>query len=205
MKKVILFSATLVALTLMAFTGKKIHVDTYKVDTKLSSLEWFAEKVNGKHNGTIMLSGGEIKNDHGNFTGSFAIDMNTIANTDLKDNGSREKLEKHLKSADFFDAEKYPKSTFVIISVTPITVAKAGGFTHTVKGNLTIKDKTNEITFDAVVKMEANTFTCAGTAIVDRSKFNVKYGSKTFFESIGDKMIYDEFTLKFKVVAVRIN
>ena len=58
MKKVILFSATLVALTLMAFTGKKIHVDTYKVDTKLSSLEWFAEKVNGKHNGTIMLSGG---------------------------------------------------------------------------------------------------------------------------------------------------
>lgn len=205
MKKVILFSATLVALTLMAFTGKKIHVDTYKVDTKLSSLEWFAEKVNGKHNGTIMLSGGEIKNDHGNFTGSFAIDMNTIANTDLKDNGSREKLEKHLKSADFFDAEKYPKSTFVIISVTPITVAKAGGFTHTVKGNLTIKDKTNEITFDAVVKMEANTFTCAGAAIVDRSKFNVKYGSKTFFESIGDKMIYDEFTLKFKVVAVRIN
>ena len=205
MKKVILFSATLVALTLMAFTGKKIHVDTYKVDTKLSSLEWFAEKVNGKHNGTIMLSGGEIKNDHGNFTGSFAIDMNTIANTDLKDNGSREKLEKHLKSADFFDTEKYPKSTFVIISVTPITVAKAGGFTHTVKGNLTIKDKTNEITFDAVVKLEANTFTCAGTAIVDRSKFNVKYGSKTFFESIGDKMIYDEFTLKFKVVAVRIN
>ena len=205
MKKVILFSATLVALTLMAFTGKKLHVDTFKVDTKLSSLEWFAEKVNGKHNGTIMLSGGEIKNDHGNFTGSFAIDMNTIANTDIKDNGYREKLEKHLKSADFFDAEKYPKSTFVIISVTPITVAKAGGFTHTVKGNLTIKDKTNEITFDAVVKMEANTFTCAGAAIVDRSKFNVKYGSKTFFESIGDKMIYDEFTLKFKVVAVRIN
>ena len=203
MKKTILLSATLVALTLMAFAGKKLHVDTYKVDTKLSSLEWFAEKINGKHNGTIMLSGGEIKNDHNNFTGSFEIDMYTIANTDLKDAGYKEKLEKHLKSADFFDVAKYPKAIFVLTSVTPMTVAKEGGFSHTVKGNLTIKGKTNEITFDATVEMEGNKITCAGSAIVDRSKFNVKYGSKTFFESIGDKMIYDEFTLKFNVVAVK--
>ena len=75
--------------------------------------------------------------------------------------------------------------------------------THTVKGMLTIKDKTNEITFDAVLKITETQASCTGTAVVDRSKFDVKYGSKSFFPDIGDKMIYDEFTLKFNVVAVK--
>ena len=88
-------------------------------------------------------------------------------------------------------------------SITSVKDAKQGGFTHTVKGNLTIKDKTNEISFDAVIKMEAGKIACTGTALVDRSKFDVKYGSKTFFPDIADKIIYDEFTLKFNVLAVK--
>ena len=203
MKKTIILTGAFATLTLMAFVGNKLHTDVYKVDTKLSSLEWYAEKLTGKHNGTIQFSSGEMKNDHGNLTGTFEIDMTSIANKDLESAEWKTKLETHLKSADFFDVEKFPKSRFVIVSATPVKDAKERGATHTVKGNLTIKDKINEITFDVTLKMQGNNISCSGAAVIDRSKFDVRYGSKTFFPDIGDKMIYDEFTLKFNVVAVK--
>ncbi|MEK6616695.1 MAG: YceI family protein [Bacteroidota bacterium] len=200
MKKQILLTVALAAFMLMAFTSKKLHTDIYKVDTKLSSLEWYAEKVSGKHNGIIMLSGGTISNDHGNLSATFEIDMTSIACTDLTGE-YKTKLENHLKSDDFFGSAKYPKAKFTTTSITPLKNVKAEGFTHAVKGNLTIKDKTNEISFDAVIKMEGAKIACTGTAVVDRSKFDVKYGSKTFFPDIADKMIYDEFKLKFNIIA----
>lgn len=201
MKKLIFGAVAIGTILFSAFTNT--HVEIYKVDTKLSSLEWFSEKMGGGHNGTIMLSSGEIKNDHGNFSGTFEVDMNTIVDKDMQDEKYRTKLETHLKSADFFDAAKYPKSIFVVTSIVPIQGAKEGGMTHSVKGNLTIKDKTNEISFEAVVKSEGSKIACVGTAIVDRSKFNVKYGSKSFFPEIGDKVIYDEFKLRFNIVATK--
>ena len=201
MKKVILSTIALAAFTLIALTGKKPHTDVYKVDTQLSSLEWYAEKLSGKHNGTIMLSNGEIRNNHGGLSGFVEMDMNSIKNSDISHPPSKEKLENHLKSPDFFDAAKFPKSRFIITSTTPFTIVKTGGFTHNVKGNLTIKDKTNEISFDAIIKAESNKIICTGSAVIDRSKFDVRYGSKTFFADIGEKIIYDEFTLKFNVIA----
>ena len=201
MKKATFFTATLATIILMAFTSNRLHMEIYKIDTKLSLLEWYAEKVTGKHNGTIMFSAGEIKSDHGQLSGSFEVDMNSIVNTDIEEEEWKLKLENHLKNADFFDVVNFPKSTFVITSATPIQEANTEGFTHTVKGSLTIKNKTNEISFKAIINIQNNKMSCVGSAVVDRSKFDVKYGSKTFFADIGDKMIYDEFTMKFNVVA----
>ena len=189
------------AATFLSFTPGKLHIDTYKVDTKLSKLEWQAAKLTGKHNGDVMFSSGEIKNDHGALTGYVEVDMHTIRNLDVESAEYKAKLENHLKSADFFDVAKYPTAKFVILTATPITERKEGGYTHNIKGNLTIKDKTNEIAFDAIVNMTGNRASCVGTVVVDRSKFDVKYGSKTFFADIGDKIIYDDFTLQFNVVA----
>jgi polyisoprenoid-binding protein YceI len=203
MKKAIILTGALVVLTLMAFKNREVHTEVYKVDTKASTLEWYAEKVSGKHNGVIQLLSGDIKNDHGNLSGTFEIDMNSIEDKDMEPGKGKTKLETHLKSADFFDAAKFPTSKFVITSVAPLTGVKAGGPNFTVKGLLTIKDKTNEISFDALIKLEQNKLSCAGSAIVDRSKFDIKYGSKTFFADIGDKMINDEFTIKLNVVAVK--
>jgi len=203
MKQTTILSSLLAAVTLTAFTITKRHTDTYKVDPKQSSAEWFAEKMTGKHNGTIMISGGEISNNHGTLSGSIEMDMTTIENKDMQPGKGKEKLEGHLKSKDFFDVETYPKARFVITSVTPVPVTYEEGPTHLVKGSLTIKDKTNEISFEAVIKMTDTQATCTGSAIVDRSKFDVRYGSRSFFPDIGDKIIYDEFTLKFNVVAVK--
>lgn len=198
---VIISAAAASAFILISLAPGKLHTDSYKVDTKLSTIEWQAAKFTGKHNGEILFSSGEINSEHGKLTGFVEVDMTTIKNKDVESPEYKAKLENHLKSPDFFDVAKYPKTKFVITSAAPITDKKEGGYTHTIKGNLTIKNKTNEISFDAIVNMIGNRASCIGTVVIDRSKFDVKYGSKTFFADIGDKVIYDEFTLRFNVVA----
>jgi polyisoprenoid-binding protein YceI len=197
--KIILGAAVIGMIALSAF---KIQSDNYVVNTKLSTLEWTGKKMTGEHTGTILLSSGAIDVQAGEIKGGkFEIDMTTIEDKDLSGEW-KAKLEGHLKSPDFFDSGKFQTSTFIITSVTPIS-GSAAGFTHNVKGNLTIKDKTNPISFDAVIKYKDNVMSCIGTAVIDRSKFDVRYGSKTFISDIGDKMIYDEFNLKFNVVATK--
>ena len=203
MKHLTLILAVLCCGLLVSFTGIKPHTDTYKVNTDSSKLEWYAEKVSGKHNGTIKLASGEFSNNHGSYTGTFVVDMNSIQNTDIQSAESKAKLEGHLKSPDFFDVAAFPKAKFVMTSITPLAEAK-DGLTHAVKGMLTIKDKTNEITFNSAMRMEGSMVFATGSAVVDRAKFDVKYASKAFFEDIGDKMIYDEFTLKFSIVAAKL-
>ena len=129
--------------------------------------------------------------------------MNSIVNTDVSSPEGRTKLEAHLKSPDFFDVVKFPNATFVIKSVSPLNYIQPGQFTHNVTGQLTIKDKTNEVSFDANISMQDNNVTCTGTAVIDRSKFDVRHQSKTFFPEIGDRVVYDNFTLKFNVVAIK--
>lgn len=203
MKNIIFFCFLISTLSFFAFIGTDVHTDVYKVDPKLSTLEWYAEKIGGKHNGTIMFSAGVIKDNHGHVYGNFDIDMTSIQNTDLKSPEYNAKLVNHLKSDDFFNVEKFPKASFKIISMIPINAANKEGHTHTATGALTIRDKTNEISFKVKLDIDGRKAVCEGSAIVDRSKFDVKYGSKSFFENIGDKMIYDEFTMKFKVVATK--
>jgi polyisoprenoid-binding protein YceI len=200
MKKAILSAFVAGVVLFSAF--KKSHSDVYKVDTKLSSLEWTGEKIGGKHNGVITFSKGEISSEHGNLSGVFEVDMTTLQTKDLTGEYAT-KLDGHLKADDFFGVEKFPKAKFVSTSITPIKDAKDGSYTHTIKGNLTIKEKTNEVTFDAIIKTEANKVACVGTAKIDRTKFDIKYGSKSFFPEIGDKMINDEFAVKFNIVAVK--
>jgi len=165
-------------------------------------MEWYAEKVTGKHNGTIHFSSGEFSNNHGNYVGIFVIDMSSIRNKDIESEEYKAKLENHLKSPDFFDVAKYPTATFVLKSITQLPITK-DGYTHAAKGMLTIKDKTNETTFYLTIRTQGNTIFASGEGVIDRSKYDIKYGSKSFFEDIGDKAIYDNFTLKFGIVASR--
>ena len=101
--------------------------------------------------------------------------------------GSKEYLENHLKSDDFFDVEKYSKASLKIISAK---MQKEGH--QKVKGNLTIKDITNPISFDMFINENSS----KADLIFDRSKFNVKHRSSSFFSNLGDKLIYDDIELE---------
>jgi polyisoprenoid-binding protein YceI len=204
MKKSIFLLLLIPAIGLFAFPDLKmlLHVDTYNVDVNTSKIIWTGEKATGKHTGTISILSGQILNDHGKITGNIMIDMKSISNTDLEE-GKKQRLEGHLKSDDFFGVEKYPTSKFEITSVTPLANVTEGGPNFNVTGNLTIKAATHELTFPALIRFEGNNMTASGDAVVNRAKYDVRFGSKTFFEDIGDKAISDDFTLKFDITATK--
>lgn len=195
MKK-ILFTSLSIALSAVLFAstgGGK----TYKVDNKISNLEWHGKKVSGAHHGNIVVKEGElVVTDKMLSSGTIHFDMNSIVCNDLEGE-YKGKLEGHLKSADFFDVEEHKTSTLKINSVTKAE----GENNYTIKGDLTIKGITHPISFPATILMENNKLVAVGEVDVDRTKYNIKYGSGQFFEGLGDKMIYDDFTIKFKLGA----
>ena len=172
-------------LTTAVFAGSQ------KVDVAKSSVKWLGKKVTGEHSGTINIKEGNLEVANGKVTGGkVVIDMSTLANTDLTDAGMNGKLVGHLKSDDFFGVATYPTAELVITKVEG----------NTFSGNLTIKGTTNPASFTATSAKDGKTTVYKGTLTVDRSKYNVKYGSKSFFDNLGDKVIYDEFTLDFSLV-----
>jgi len=181
----------------------KIVGTTYKVDPAKSNVVWDGKKVTGAHNGTIKLANGAIQVDKNKVTGgTIEMDMNSIVDLDIKDQEYNQKLIGHLKSDDFFSVEKHPRATFKITNVTPIKGAKAGEPNYNVGGNLTIKGITNPITFPAQITMNGNIVAAKSEAVtLDRTKWDIRYGSKSFFANIGDKAIMDDFTVQFNVVA----
>jgi len=157
-----------------------------------TEITWLGKKVGGQHSGTINLKSGELKvEDDAIFSGEFVIDMNSIKDTDLADADSKQKLEGHLKSDDFFAVEKYPEAK--------LTISKKASFNGDVahvKGDLTIKGITHPLEFD--VTRNGKTYSTRIT--VDRAKYNVRYGSDSFFDNLGDKVIYDNFEMGVTVV-----
>ena len=169
----------------------------FKADPKASKLTWQAKKATGDHSGTVAISDGSFTlEDNAIKAGTFEIDTRTIADTDIADAESNAKLVTHLKSADFFNAEAHPKAKFVLTSA-----AKGAGNTYDVKGNLTIKGITNAVSFPATVLVSGNKLTANAKITIDRTKYDIKFRSKNFFENLGDKVIYDDFDINVALVA----
>lgn len=171
---------------------------TYKVDLDKSNLKWIGEKVSGDHWGNVSLKSGEaILNDKGELIGgNFVVDMNSLTVGDLEPGEWHDKLLGHLKSDDFFSVKDHDEAIFVITNIKKLDGNKAK-----ITGNLTIKDITKQITFDAEHSVKGNVYTADAKIIVDRTKFDIKYRSGNFFEDLGDKLIYDDFIINLKLVA----
>lgn len=171
---------------------------TYKVDASKSVVKWHAKKVTGEHLGTVELSSGSLLVDGTKVTGgSFEMDMTSIKCTDLTDANYNAKLITHLKSDDFFSVEKNPKAKFVIKKV------EGSGANINITGDMTIKGTTQSITFPATVKADGKGVSATAKIILDRSKWDIRYGSKTFFPNVGDKMIYDDFEIDLTLAAAK--
>ena len=163
------------------------------VDLTASLLAWKGTKPGGAHNGTVALKPSTLVVDNGTITGGeFTVDMASIKVLDIKDPKKAANLAGHLSNGDFFDVEKFPTSKFVITSVED----KDGKLAVT--GNLTIKDVTKSITIPASLTEADGVYTFTSDKI-DRADFNVKYGSKKFFDNLKDKFIDDLVEMSFEV------
>jgi polyisoprenoid-binding protein YceI len=165
---------------------------TYTVNVDESTIEWQGFKPTGSHKGTINIESGTFTTNDGKIqSGSFVIDMSSI-----KESEDNARLEGHLKSADFFDVENFPIAGFEITGLE----VKADNII--LSGNLTLKDTTNNVTFPVTVVLEDDTLTLSSEVFtIDRSKWNVRYGSKSFFDNLKDKFINDDIELKIVIKA----
>ena len=164
-----------------------ISAQTKKIDASASTIEWLGKKVTGKHNGTVNFKDGAVVLKSGKLVGgSFTVDMASLTATDLSGE-YQGKLNGHLKADDFFGTEKFPTASLVFKKIKAVSTSL-----YTITADLTIKGITKPVNFDLAVN--GNTATTAFN--VDRTKYDIKYGSKSFFDSIGDKAISDEFELK---------
>ncbi len=170
---------------------------SYKIDNAASTVGWEAKKVVGGHSGNVSIKDGTITLTGEIITaGEINVDMNSITVSDIPaDNEYNAKLVGHLKSPDFFNIEKFPGAKLVIKSSEK---TKTG---LKIKGDLTFIGKTNAIEFDAVVSNVKGVYTAKSNVVLDRTKWDLKYGSTDFFKGLGDKAINNEFTLAINLSA----
>lgn len=176
--------------------------NSYAVDLGASNVKWTGSKLAGSdHKGTISLSSGNIKSSNGELTGGeFVIDMNSINNTDMEAGQGKEKLEGHLKNADFFDVPQFPTAKFIISKVTALE--GDANATHMVYGNLTIKDVTKEVGFKAKVTQGNGAINVSTPKFsINRTDWNIKYASSSFFDLAKDKVINNDIDLQITLSA----
>ncbi|MGB1119728.1 MAG: YceI family protein [Chitinophagales bacterium] len=183
MKKILFLS-----LVTFLFANGLFAQQSFEVDLENSSVQWFAQKVGGKHDGLVDIKQASITlNDEGEVSSAnIVIDMQSISVEDLS-GGAKDALTKHLKDADFFNTEEHPMASFV--------VNKASDKSGVASGILTIKNVSKEYTLNYTRSDNQ----LQGTLMVDRTDFDIMYKSKSVLDAkaVADGFIYDEFKITF--------
>ena len=160
-----------------------IEDGSYVVDQDKSSLNWQAERIVGSsHTGDIPVTG-EIEVSGDNPGGTIIFDVSNITS-------NNETLTGHLKTADFFEVEKYPTSTLEISSVSASNIS----------GKLTIRDVSKDISVPVEISDQGGQVVITGEAVIDRTDYGIVYESGSFFKEIGDKAIIDNVNVSFVLV-----
>ncbi len=178
--------------------------EKFTVNVTESTIEWKGFKPTGTHNGVISLDNGVFKTEGGKLqSGTFLINMNSIVVTDLESGDGKEDLEAHLKGTvkgkedHFFDVAKFPTAAFEITSAVPSDEGKTK-----LSGNLSIKNKKHNIAFPVTITNNGDQMTIESEPFtIDRTTWNINYGSKSVFDNLGDRFINDDMELKIKIVA----
>jgi len=171
--------------------------EKYRIDTTESVVTWEGSMLfsfEKEHIGYVHLSKGELMIEKGQLVGgAVEIDMNTI---EYKDKEDKNTPIKHLKSADYFDVEKFPTSAFTITKVESVIRDNIK-----ITGNLTIKGITNEVTFPARIEVKDGLVKANGKLTFDRTAWGIRYRSGKFYDNLADQAVSDDVQLEMKIVA----
>lgn len=175
------------------------------IDLEKSRIEWTGRNLTGAHSGTMKLRRGEIEVRAGKpVNARFTLDMRSIENTDIDDADMRAMLVQHLQSDDFFEVEKFPEAEFRLTRIEPLAGDITPGSPNTqVSGELTLKDVTRELTFPAMLGPTPDGMLAADAHFdIDRTLWNVRYGSGKFYEKLGKHLVNDTISLGLKIVTL---
>lgn len=171
-------------------------------DLTRSTVAWEGTKVTGAHDGTIGISSGELYViDNQLVGGNIVMDMTQIVVLDIENPETNARLRTHLESDDFFSVATFPEATFEMARLVKHEDAAEGDPNYTIAGNLTIKGITHGVTFPAHVRMNNGVVTASADFDLDRTRWDVRFGSGRFFQNLGDNMIHDNFNMKLNIIA----
>lgn len=168
----------------------------FQIQQASSTVNWTGKKVLGVHTGSINIAHGFIEiTDNSIVGGEIQIDMTSIVITDIEDPKTKQDFLGHLLNDDFFSVDQFKIATLSIRGSSKIDTNK-----FKIDGNLSIKDITQTISFIASMEIFTDTLHALGEMVIDRTLYNIRYGSGKFMDNLGDKLIYDDFVLQFKLV-----
>lgn len=173
----------------------------FQIQNVSSTINWTGKKVLGLHTGSINVESGFVELTDGFIaTGEIIIDMTSIVTTDIEDSKTNSSFLAHLQNDDFFSVDKFKTAKLAITGS-----AKKENNDLIINGNLTIKDITHPVSFNAKVEVFADFLHSMGEIVIDRTLYNIRYGSGKFLQDLGDSLIYDDFILQFKLIAQKTN
>jgi polyisoprenoid-binding protein YceI len=172
----------------------------YAVNTEESVIWWTGRNAKGRHYGTLKLSKGEIRVRNGAIDGAFEIDMTSMKNKDLEGDPLQSVLIAHLMSDDFFFAKMFPKASFILIAAKAMESATLSSPNFEVEGTLELRGVKADIRFLATVnRREDGSVSIEAHFDLDRTRWNVLYGSSRFFEHLGMHLVYDLITIELRI------
>jgi len=174
----------------------------YQIDTDQSIVEWFGRNPNTKHFGTVRISKGQIQIENGNMTGAVEIDMESIENINLKGDELQPVLVSHLKSDDFFLVKVFPKAKFIINGGKIAEKPYLSLPNYEVDGILVLRGVKADLSFlTTITHTDNNGLVAEAHFDIDRTRWNVIYGSSRFFENLGMHLVFDLISFQVKIVA----
>ena len=174
----------------------------YRIDTDESIIEWIGRNPNTKHFGTVHISDGQIQIENTTITGVAEIDMNTIENMSLEGDELQPVLVSHLKSEDFFLVKLFPAAKFIINGGKLDDEPYLSSPNYEVDGTLDLRGLKADLSFPATItNTDDNGLVAEAHFDIDRTRWNVIYGSTRFFEHIGMHLVFDLISFQVKIVA----
>lgn len=180
-----------VLIGLLLVTGSVFAQTTWNIDKVHSKIGFsVSHMVVSETEGSFKDYTASVISKSEDFDGADVTFSAKIASIDTEN----EKRDGHLKSPDFFDAEKFPEITFVG------KLVKDGG-KYKLKGDFTMKGVTKKVEFDVTYGGSINTgrgvkagFKLNGT--INRQDYGVAWANKL---ASGEAVVGDEVQLTIKV------
>lgn len=175
--------------------AQEISDGVYTIDPDASVVTWKGTAIGKEHVGDVRVKEGTIMvQDRSVSDGSVVVDMTSISDHDL-DSVMQEQLVQHLKSDDFFAVETYPETTLHFTEVVRTSYMGV----YTVTADLTIRGITHPISFDLIVKPDGDAMIATTDLVIDRTQWDVTFGSERFADKIGATIVDDEISLHMEL------
>lgn len=176
----------------------------YVIDCNTSTIGWTGRNPNSSHYGNVSIASGEMRVHDGKLSGEFEIDMTSISNINLSGDELQPVLIDHLKSDDFFHTSFFPTAKFEIHTIIPLEVQNLSSPNFQIDGILEMHGIQKDLSFPATfLRTEDDTMSFEAHFDLDRTRWNIIYGSAKYFKHLGMHLVFDNISIELRIATIK--